>query len=45
MDPEKAAAYGVRDRDANVTTILYDSSVYPEKGPEEKAIQLLVRSA
>jgi len=41
MDPEKAA-YGVRDRDANVTTILYDSSVYHEKGPEEKPIQLLL---
>lgn len=41
MDPEKAA-YSARERDANVTTILYDSSVYPEKGPEEKPVQLLV---
>ncbi|KAF2749152.1 hypothetical protein M011DRAFT_327119 [Sporormia fimetaria CBS 119925] len=40
VDPEKAA-YLPR-RDANVTTILYDSDDYPSKGPEEKPVQLLL---
>jgi hypothetical protein len=41
LDPEKAAASPHR-RDSNLTIVLYDSSEYMEKGPEEKPIQLLV---
>jgi hypothetical protein len=42
MDPEKAAASPYRG-DPNQTAVLYDSTEYMEKGPEEKPIQLLVR--
>jgi hypothetical protein len=42
IDPEKAAARSQRQH-ADVTTVLYDSSEYHEKGPEEKSAQLLVR--
>jgi hypothetical protein len=41
LDPEKADASFHR-RDQDITTVMYDSSEYMEKGPEEKPIQLLV---